>query len=110
MVYYGLWETLTEMIIGVADTVEVVVLAMVVTAAGFVAEDLLLEVDVAETEKCFQPFVLTAEKSARFLLNPQMASRSIAVIVLRKWAIEVVIPGDLMTGLPVLRKLKADLI
>lgn len=99
------------MIIGVVDTVVVdPVSAEAVAVADLVAGDLLLEADVVETEKCFQPFVLTAEKSARFLSNPQTANRSTAVIVLRKWAIEAAIQGDLMTELPVPPRLKADLI
>ena len=75
-------------------------------------EDLLLAELEVETAKCFQQSAVTAEKSARFLLDPQTASRFIAAIVLKKWVTEATDPRmtdpGLMTEHPVLPKHKVD--
>ena len=92
------------MIIEVADTAAVLTVAEDVEV---LAEGDLLLVRIGVGVKCLKRFAVTAEKNAKYLLDPQMASRFTAAIVLKKWAEgatdRLPIDPDLMTGLADLR-------
>jgi hypothetical protein len=49
----------------------------------------------AEKEKCSKRHVVTAVRIAKFLLNPRIPNRCIAVTVLKKWAGEEEMTDDL---------------
>lgn len=109
----ALWEATIEMTGGAADTVAVDPVSVEAEAVVALAEeDLLLAELEVETAKCFQQSAATAEKSARFHLDPQTVSRFTVAIVLKKWVTEATDPRmtdpDLMTGLPAPLRLKAD--
>ena len=91
----------------------VVDLTVAADVADLVEEDLRLVEIEAETVKCSRLSAQTAEKSVKFLLDPQTVNRFTAVIVLKKWVIEAIdllmTDQDLKTDLPVLPRYK-DLI
>lgn len=67
---------------------------------------------VTETGQCLKPLAVTVEKSVKYPLGPQAVNLCIAVIVLRKWAEEGLIPQGqegLILELQVLIKAKLNL-
>lgn len=71
------------------------VLAVAEAEVALVEDDLLSTVTAAHA-KCLKLHAATAEKSARFLSDPQTVSLFTAVIVLKRWEME----EDLIQGVP----------
>ncbi len=67
-----------------ADVILVVAVVEVLAGVG------VLGAEIPARVKCLVPPVATAEKNARFLSNPQMENRFIAVNVLKRWVDEVI--------------------